>query len=138
MHSIFAIIVVFTLSFSVNAEPTSAESDPLWIDETMDDVITPFKKWLDKDPEAHHTQQQLQQASSLRAAIKQALRQHKGTVLSADDAGAHYDIKILSKGGTVKVIRIANRLSSQADSVNNPESSQPNSQPNTQINGASK
>lgn len=138
MHSIFAIIVVFTLSFSVNAEPISPDSDPLWIDETMDDVITPFKKWLDKDPEAHHTQQQLQEASSLRAAIKQALRQHKGTVLSADDAGAHYDIKILSKGGTVKVIRIANRLSNPGNSASNPESTLPNSQQNTQINGASK
>jgi hypothetical protein len=77
----------------------------------MDSVITPFKQWLDKDPEQSITPDKKQHANSIRSAIKQALQQHKGIVLSADEAGTFYDIKILSDDGTVNVVRISNQNS---------------------------
>ena len=109
MPLFIVLIVLGAVSFSVNAEQAPQDTDPLWIDETMDSVITPFKQWLDKDPEQTTTPDQLQHATSIRSAIKQALKQHKGIVLSADEAESHYDIKILSESGTVNVVRIANQ-----------------------------
>jgi hypothetical protein len=120
------LIVLSAVSFSVNAEQAPQDTDPLWIDETMDSVITPFKQWLDKDPEQTTTPDQLQHANSIRSAIKQALKQHKGIVLSADEAERHYDIKILSESGTVNVVRIANQ-----SNQSRPNNTAPDTMPHT-------
>jgi len=131
------LIVLSAVSFSVNAEQAPQDTDPLWIDETMDSVITPFKQWLDKDPEQTTTPDQLQHATSIRSAklqhatsirsaIKQALKQHKGIVLSADEAESHYDIKILSESGTVNVVRIANQ-----SNQSRPNNTAPDTMPHT-------
>ena len=44
----------------------------------------------------------------VRKAVKQALSQYKGTVLSVEEKTGHYMIKILSEGGTIKMITVAN------------------------------
>ena len=126
MPLFIVLIVLGAVSFSVNAEQAPQDTDPLWIDETMDSVITPFKQWLDKDPEQTTTPDQLQHATSIRSAIKQALKQHKGIVLSADEAESHYDIKILSESGTVNVVRIANQSNQPR-----PNNTAPDNMPNT-------
>mgnify|MGYP003388188068 FL=1 len=126
MPLFIVLIVLSAVSFSVNAEQAPQDTDPLWIDETMDSVITPFKQWLDKDPEQTTTPDQLQHATSIRSAIKQALKQHKGIVLSADEAERHYDIKILSESGTVNVVRIANQSNQPR-----PNNTAPDTMPNT-------
>lgn len=126
MPLFIVLIVLSAVSFSVNAEQAPQDTDPLWIDETMDSVITPFKQWLDKDPEQTTTPDQLQHANSIRSAIKQALKQHKGIVLSADEAERHYDIKILSESGTVNVVRIANQ-----SNQSRPNNTTPDTMPHT-------
>ena len=126
MPLFIVLIVLSAVSFSVNAEQAPQDTDPLWIDETMDSVITPFKQWLDKDPEQTTTPDQLQHATSIRSAIKQALKQHKGIVLSADEAESHYDIKILSESGTVNVVRIANQ-----SNQSRPNNTAPDTMPHT-------
>lgn len=126
MPLFIVLIVLGAVSFSVNAEQAPQDTDPLWIDETMDSVITPFKQWLDKDPEQTTTPDQLQHANSIRSAIKQALKQHKGIVLSADEAERHYDIKILSESGTVNVVRIANQ-----SNQSRPNNTAPDTMPHT-------
>lgn len=126
MPLFIVLIVLSAVSFSVNAEQAPQDTDPLWIDETMDSVITPFKQWLDKDPAQTTTPDQLQHANSIRSAIKQALKQHKGIVLSADEAERHYDIKILSESGTVNVVRIANQ-----SNQSRPNNTAPDTMPHT-------
>lgn len=47
-------------------------------------------------------------SQSVRKAVKQALSQYKGTVLSVEEKNGRYVIKILSEGGTIKMISVAN------------------------------
>lgn len=78
----------------------------------MDDVISPVKKWLDNDPENLPTTEKTASAHSIRSAIKQALKQHQGVVLNAHKDDTHFNIKILSDSGKIKVIRIQHFLNS--------------------------
>lgn len=54
---------------------------------------------------------------AVRKAVKQALNRYKGTVLSVEENAEHYIIKILSEGGTIKMISVANDIN--APSVHN-------------------
>ena len=114
MPSFLLFIVLSIVSIAANAQQESNESDPLWIDQAMDDVIAPVKKWLDNDPDHPDSQAQAQAqanyAHSIRSAIKHALKQHQGVVLNADKQADHYNIKILSNSGKIKVIRIEHSL----------------------------
>jgi hypothetical protein len=86
-------------------QPTH-RSNPLWIDDTMERIVIPIQKWLDKDPDKSKKQQDLLYASSMRSAIKSALAKYNGTVLSAAKNNDHFAIKILSKSGIVKIIKV--------------------------------
>ena len=110
MPSFLLFIILSIVSIAANAQQESAEAEPLWIDQAMDDVIAPVKKWLDNDPEHPDTQAQANYAHSIRSAIKHALKQHQGVVLNADKQADHYNIKILSNSGKIKVIRIEHSL----------------------------
>ena len=114
MPSFLLFIILSIVSIAANAQQESAEADPLWLDQAMDDVIAPVKKWLDNDPEHPDSQAQAQAqanyAHSIRSAIKHALKQHQGVVLNADKQADHYNIKILSNSGKIKVIRIEHSL----------------------------
>ena len=106
VRSLTVFIALFAFIISANAQPASPDSEPLWIDQTMDEVVAPLKKWLDSDPDQPAEDTKTAQAHSIRSAIKQALKQHQGVVLNADRSDSHYHIKILSKSGTIKVIDI--------------------------------
>ena len=113
VQSFTLFIVLCISSVAALAQQDTQDSEPLWIDQAIDDVISPVKKWLDNDPDHSDTQEQASHAHSIRSAIKQALKQHEGVVLSADKFSNHYDIKILSHSGKIKVIRIEHKLSTK-------------------------
>jgi hypothetical protein len=114
--SFLLFIILSIVSIAANAQQESNEAEPLWIDQAMDDVIAPVKKWLDNDPDHPDTQAQASYAHSIRSAIKHALKQHQGVVLNADKQADHYSIKILSNSGKIKVIRIEHSLEPSPDS----------------------
>jgi uncharacterized membrane protein YkoI len=100
------------------------EPAPLWIDKTLEDLVIPLQKWLDNDPDTSNKQQQREHAHSIRSAIKSALKEYSGTVLSAEKKQRFYAIKILSKSGTIKIIQVPIAQSSiQPNNLNfaNPE-----------------
>ena len=114
LHSTISFIALFAFACFANAEPQ--KTPPLWIDQAMDEVIAPVKKWLDNDPEQPIKTEQATSAHSIRSAIKQALTQHQGVVLNAQKHSTHYNIKILSDSGKIKVIRVEHALNSNQES----------------------
>ncbi len=108
-NSILRLIVIFILvlvfSRSTFADDISEKEDPAWIDETMDEMVQPLKKWLE------YNDKPLKKSSakprkSIRQAIKEATLRHPGVVLSVKKEDITYQIKILSKQGVIQLIDI--------------------------------
>ena len=89
-------------------------------DKKAERFVMPFTRWVEGklqgssvvNPTAQKAKkaQTLKSQHTLRTAIKQALAQYPGTVLSADKtklaSGLEFKIKILSKDGVVRIITI--------------------------------
>ena len=89
-------------------------------DKKVERFVMPFTRWIEGklqdssvvNPTSNKVKkvQSQQNQLTLRTAIKQALSQYPGTVLSADksklDSGLEFRVKILSKDGVIRMITI--------------------------------
>lgn len=102
------LILSCLLSSLAYSDDTPKKDQPVWIDEQMEEMVLPLKQWLEKTirsddkKEPRSRQNQL----NLRQAIRVALKNYPGTVLSAKEKEDGYHIKILSKNGVVKIVRL--------------------------------
>ena len=104
----FILLLSLFLAFSqiTQADEVLQKEDPAWIDETMEDMVTPLKQWLEYNEQTQQPAPKPAQIT-MRQAIKQATRQYPGVVLSVKQQDKAYQIKILSKQGVVKLINIS-------------------------------
>lgn len=78
-----------------------------WVDETLEDMVTPIKKWVeDQMHESDPVPQNQPSDNHLRQAIKHATTLYPGTVLSAQYINQQYKIKIISSQGVINIVTI--------------------------------
>ncbi len=86
--------IALGLSSAAQAEDTPDQSEPLWLDETMENMVTPHQTMASITTLKVMNQiRSVIRPTNLRSAIKLALLQHQGTVLSANKQSDHYAIK---------------------------------------------
>ena len=104
MHLI-RILLLFILSNACVADDTQA--DNFWVDDTLEEMVTPIKKWVETQMhESDPAPQNQPSDNDLRQAIKQATTLYPGTVLSAQYINQQYKIKIISSQGVIDVITV--------------------------------
>lgn len=83
------------------------QADNFWVDDTLEEMVTPIKKWVETQMhESDPTPQNQPSDNDLRQAIKQATALYPGTVLSAQYSNQQYKIKIISSQGVIDVITV--------------------------------
>lgn len=104
MRSLFTITLLILSCACLSAEE---EKDNYWVDDTLENMVTPLKKWV--ETQVHSSDQPATNTPSddhLRQAIKRALVIFPGTVLSAQYINNQHKIKIISEQGVIDEITI--------------------------------
>ncbi len=101
------LLLLSCASLGAQEQATEDESDPYWFDETLEDMVTPLKQWVeDQVHSSDAPTENIFRDSDLRQAIKKALAIFPGTVLSAQYLNQQYKIKIISEQGVIDVVTI--------------------------------
>ncbi len=105
MRQTLAILIILTSSQTAQADDdVPQKEEPIWIDTTMEEMVTPLKQLFEYKEQAQPTAPKRQQ--TMRQAIRMAIKQYPGMVLSVKQETTEYRVKILSKNGVVKLIKI--------------------------------
>ena len=106
-HLLIAIVLLLSSHLSFAQDQDTTEDDKFWVDDTLEDMVSPIKEWVEKKVQpSDEPPTPVPGKNGLRHAIKKALKIYPGTVLSAQFIDNTHQIKIISTQGVVNIIHI--------------------------------